>query len=149
MIRNRTIAKVFRQFSLIEEWGSGYQRIINACNEHNYPMPEWLEIGPVLRVTFVPHSITTQGHTQLKQSERPTNVPANVPINKRQQWFINQLKQGIQCNPTSIVTKWNVVAKTAKRDISDLQKKNIVTFIGAAKTGTYQLLSEQIPKKTS
>jgi predicted HTH transcriptional regulator len=31
MVRNRTIAKVLRQLSLMEEWGSGYHRIMTAC----------------------------------------------------------------------------------------------------------------------
>ena len=52
MVRNRTIAKVLRQLSLMEEWGSGYHRVMTACNEEGYPLPKWEEIGPVLRVTF-------------------------------------------------------------------------------------------------
>ena len=68
------------------------------------------------------------------------NVPVNVPINKRQQWFLEQLKQDIRCRPADIATNWGVVEKTAKRDISDLQKKGLVKFEGAPKTGAYLLI---------
>ena len=69
----------------------------------------------------------------------PVNVPINVPVNKRQQWFLDQLEQSIQCKPVDIAAKWGVVEKTAKRDISDLQKKDLVSFVGPPKTGTYKL----------
>ncbi|NIA05491.1 MAG: hypothetical protein GWP11_05925 [Proteobacteria bacterium] len=84
MVRNRTIAKVFRHLSLMEEWGSGYHRVTTACNEHGYHIPEWLELGPVLRVIFVPHPLTTSTHAQ----SSAVNVPVNVPVNERQQWFL-------------------------------------------------------------
>ncbi len=70
------------------------------------------------------------------------DVPVNVPVNKRQQWFLNQLSAGIQCKPADIVARWGVVSKTAKRDISFLTKNGIVVFVGAPKTGSYHLKSD-------
>jgi len=54
-IRNRVIARVFRELKLIEQRGSGYQRISTACDTGGYPHPEWEEVGVTLRVTFYPH----------------------------------------------------------------------------------------------
>jgi len=54
-IRNPVIAGVFRKLSLIEEWGSGYKRIKEACQKGDYPEPTWEELGVALRVTFYPH----------------------------------------------------------------------------------------------
>ncbi len=51
-IRNRVLARVFRKMSLIEEWGSGYKRIITACREEGYPIPDWYELGSAIRVSF-------------------------------------------------------------------------------------------------
>ena len=139
IIRNHTIAKVLRHLSLMEEWGSGYRRIEAFCNENGYDIPEWFEIGPTIRVVFPPHPLTLQKDTGPAHSNVPINVPANVPVNKRQQWFLDQIQLGIQCKPADIVLKWGVVEKTAKRDISDLRKKGLVTFVGPPKTGVYQL----------
>ena len=44
-IRNRVIARVFRELKLIEQWGSGYHRISTACDTGGYPQPEWEEVG--------------------------------------------------------------------------------------------------------
>src|SRR5205823_3357275 len=54
-IRNPVIARVFGALNLVEEWGSGYKRIKEACQHGGYPEPEWEELGTVLRVTFFPH----------------------------------------------------------------------------------------------
>jgi hypothetical protein len=111
---------------------------VTACTEDGYPLQEWEEIGSVLRVTFAPHPQTTTLPSTGK-GDVPVNVPVNVPINERQQWFLDQLRQGIHCGPADIAARWDVVLKTAKRDIADLQKKDLITFVGPAKTGSYQL----------
>ena len=42
----------------MEEWGSGYKRIVDACEAGGYPKPEWLELGTSMRVIFYPHPAT-------------------------------------------------------------------------------------------
>lgn len=54
-IRNPVIARIFGELDLVEEWGSGYKRIKEACQMGGYPEPQWEELGTVLRVTFFPH----------------------------------------------------------------------------------------------
>ena len=68
MVRNRTIAKVLRQLSLMEEWGSGYHRVTTACKEDGHPIPNWFEIGPVLRVVY--HVISTIMPCHFDQREK-------------------------------------------------------------------------------
>lgn len=57
-VRNRVIARVFSELNLMEEWGSGYKRVIEACYEGGYPEPEWQELGTSVRVIFYPHPTT-------------------------------------------------------------------------------------------
>jgi len=56
-IRNRVIVQVFHALQLIEKWGSGYKRIMDACKEGGYPEPKWEELGTTIRVTFYPHPL--------------------------------------------------------------------------------------------
>jgi len=51
-IRNRVIARVFREIKLIEQWGSGIQRIVKSCAEAGLEPPIFEEIGYNFRVTF-------------------------------------------------------------------------------------------------
>lgn len=44
-IRNRVLARVFRELGYIEHWGSGLQRIQQMCEAENLPTPEFVETG--------------------------------------------------------------------------------------------------------
>jgi predicted HTH transcriptional regulator len=51
-LRNRVIGRVFHELGLIEQWGSGIQRMTAACRAAGLPEPELEEIGNSFRVTF-------------------------------------------------------------------------------------------------
>ena len=51
-LRNRVIGRVFHELHLIEQWGSGVQRMIAACRDSGLAEPVWEEIGNRLRVTI-------------------------------------------------------------------------------------------------
>ena len=142
-VRNRVICRVFRELGLMEEWGSGYSRIIKSCRDGGYPEPEWMEQGVSMKVAFRPHPET-------HEEDVPVNAPVNVPVNSRQQWFLDQVKVGVKVSANDIAGHWKVSEKTAKRDIADLKRKRLIKFRGAPKNGTYFLKKREItclPKK--
>ena len=51
-LRNRVIARVFHELGLMENWGSGVQRMIAACDEAGCPHPVFEELGGRFRVTL-------------------------------------------------------------------------------------------------
>jgi len=51
-LRNRVIGRVFQEFHLIEQWGSGIQRMTSACQEAGLAAPKLEEIGLHFRVTI-------------------------------------------------------------------------------------------------
>lgn len=57
-VRNKVIARVFEKMELVEQWGSGYKRIMDVCIAGGYPEPKWEEFGSAVRVTFYPHPAT-------------------------------------------------------------------------------------------
>ncbi|MDQ6972654.1 MAG: HTH domain-containing protein, partial [Mariprofundaceae bacterium] len=57
------------------------------------------------------------------------------------QWFYQQLAAGRDVKAEDIEDQWKISEKTAKRDIAGLREKGLIKFIGAAKTGRYQLKS--------
>ena len=67
-LRNRVIGRVFKELGLIEQWGSGIQRMCKACGDKGFPLPVFEEIGIRFRVTLmltsvgsVPQSETSAG----------------------------------------------------------------------------------------
>jgi len=51
-IRNRVIARVFREVGLIEQWGSGFPRILDEAEKQHLPEPVIEEIGMKVRFTM-------------------------------------------------------------------------------------------------
>ena len=51
-LRNRVIGRVFQEIGLVEQWGSGVQRMASACHEAWLPPPVLEEIGTRFRVTL-------------------------------------------------------------------------------------------------
>lgn len=48
--RNRVLARVFKELGLIEQWGTGVQRMVAACTGAGLPEPEFREVGLRFRV---------------------------------------------------------------------------------------------------
>jgi hypothetical protein len=61
-LRNRVIGRVFHELHLIEQWGSGIQRMTAACQEAGLEAPRLEEIGMHFRVT-IPSARVRQPHT--------------------------------------------------------------------------------------
>jgi ATP-dependent DNA helicase RecG len=51
-LRNRVVGRVFHELGLIEQWGSGIQRMIAACAQAGLREPVFEEIGSGFRVTL-------------------------------------------------------------------------------------------------
>ena len=51
-LRNRVIGRVFQELGLIEQWGSGIQRMTAACRDRGLDAPHFEEIGTHFRVTL-------------------------------------------------------------------------------------------------
>jgi predicted HTH transcriptional regulator len=143
----------------MEKWGSGYKRIVGDCADGGYPLPDWVELGAVMRVVFRPHpevvaadslaDVPINGpHVPINVPENlpgvpinvPISVPINVPINERQRWFLEALNAGQTPKPSDLTARFKVTAKTAKRDIARLRDHGLVEFVGANKNGYYRLL---------
>ena len=58
-IRNKGIANIFSQMGLVEAWGSGIKRILNAAEEYGLPKPRIQEFDNMFRVElFRKNSLT-------------------------------------------------------------------------------------------
>ncbi len=59
-LRNRVIGRVFKELNLIEQWGSGFQRMAASCREIGLPEPTLEEVAFRFRVTFRLQSVAAQ-----------------------------------------------------------------------------------------
>lgn len=59
-IRNRVIARVFKELGYIERWGSGINRMINLCKNVGLKSPEIKETGDSIVLTFYRWNVLNQ-----------------------------------------------------------------------------------------
>lgn len=143
-VRNIVVSRVLHELGLMERWGSGYQRVLSACSREGYPEPEWQELGNCVRVIFRPHPELAPGDRVNDRvndtvSDSLSDTVSRLGLNERQLWFVRQLQAGRGINAEDIVAQWGIGIATARRDVASLKKHDLIEFIGAAKTGRYQL----------
>jgi predicted HTH transcriptional regulator len=67
-LRNRVMGRVFHELGLIEQWGSGIQRMTAACREIGLAEPDLEEIGLRFRVTLRTESVGEPSVDDLDQA---------------------------------------------------------------------------------
>lgn len=55
-LRNKVLGRVFRELRLTDQWGSGLNRMIDACQQDRIKTPKFEELGQFFRVTLYPRS---------------------------------------------------------------------------------------------
>src|SRR5207237_6404365 len=68
-LRNRVIGRVFHALGLIEQWGSGIQRMIAACREAGLAPPRFEEIATRFRVTIYTERVS---RPSVESTDQPT-----------------------------------------------------------------------------
>lgn len=130
-IRNPVIARVFGELELVEEWGSGYKRIKEACQKGGYPEPQWEELGTVLRVTFFPHpEVTNQVKlgakvgTQLAPSQHPDEK--NLQLDTEMQKLAQFCEKARFFAEIMDFMKWQDRTKFRRKYLHPLLKNGII-----------------------
>jgi len=71
-IRNRVIARFFREINFIEQWGTGIKKILASCKDNSLKNPEFIESGLFFKVILFAGRIRTiaDGKTSQKTSQK-------------------------------------------------------------------------------
>lgn len=105
-VRNRAVMSVLHVLGYVEKHGTAYAKAL-AASERGYPLPEWTEPGPILRVTLRPHSQATAAGTEGPKRER----------RDRSGEVIDLLRAG-ERSPKELADALGVSARQARRILS-------------------------------
>ncbi len=124
-VRNRVIARTFHSLQYMEEWGSGYKRIMETCHSEGYPEPKWEEIGTSIRVTFYPYLQVCNGFT-LKEE------PAQEEIMDREVEILALFKkeESLPFREIAKRLKFTVSERTLRYTLSNLKRKGFLISRG-------------------
>ena len=127
--RNRAIARLFKEAGIIEQYGSGINRIKNECKIHGVIEPKFEEFVHGFRVILY------------KEKIEERNQNANDGVNEGVNEGVNSLLNLIQNNPNKktpyFVKELDTSIKNIERWIKKLKDENKIEYIGSPKTGGY------------
>jgi predicted HTH transcriptional regulator len=112
-LRNRVIGRVFHSLGLIEQWGSGIQRMTNACRDVGLAPPVLEEIGIRFRVTL-------------------TTTPVGPPyLDEKDQAILNALTDGgLLTNEVAKVIQ--LTTRATRTRLAKLAERGLVREVGTS-----------------
>lgn len=113
-IRNRAIMNVLHKLGYVEKHGTAYAKA-TAAAERGYPLPQWTEPGPILRVTLRPHPLALsdgRGVGRKRRDRRPE---------------ILELLKGEEKSPKQLVEEMgNLSPRQLRRILQGLQEEGLI-----------------------
>jgi ATP-dependent DNA helicase RecG len=111
-LRNRVIGRVFRELKLIEQWGSGINRILTACREAGLNPPRFEELGTSFRVTL------------FSEATRPKTIP------EWQKRLMEFLDKNHEISTKEAAGLWKTSDRTARTRLRKLVNEGLLSEIG-------------------
>ena len=113
-LRNRVIGRVFHELGLIEQWGSGFQRMVAVCRDAGLAPPAPEEIGARFRVTI---------HT----------VRIGTPsVDKTDQTILDSLAEGSGHSTQEIADLIGLTTRATRVRLRKLVERGLVREIGTS-----------------
>ncbi len=127
--RNPDIANAFFRAGYIEAWGRGTIKIVEQCQKHGLPIPEFKNDGSDFWITFKKDIFNKRDLENLKLNERQIKAVLYVKekgkISNKEYQILN-----------------NCSRNTASNDLSELLKKNILISSGKHGAGSFYELKK-------
>ena len=133
-IRNRVIARVFKELGYIERWGSGINRMINLCKNAGLKSPEIKETGDSIVLRFYRGNILNQ-----VVPDSAGSVPDSAGLSELTETEIKILK--LITEKTTRKELQEVLAlseRMIRKTLNSLQEKNLVQKVGNGPTTYYR-----------
>ncbi len=112
-LRNRVIGRVFHELGLIEQWGSGIQRMSAACEEAGLPAPILEEIGTHFRVTL------------------SANRTRPIPVNDEDQVILSLLEDGHGRSTAQIADAISLSPRATRTRLANLVRRGLIVEVGS------------------
>lgn len=125
--RNVLIADVCFKGGLIDAWGRGTIKIIEACKKAGLPEPEIIERDGGILLTLFKNNLT------LEHLEK-------LGLNKRQIDALLYYKEKGEVSSSEYMNRYNISERTARNDLNDLVKRNLVVREGRTNMSRYVIL---------
>ena len=141
-IRNKGIANIFSQMGLVEAWGSGIKRILNAAEEYGLSKPRFQEFDNMFRVELFRSSFPmTNGKESIGEA---SEVVWRTDLNNTQQKIIKLLSEDHQLSAVKLAEKIGVASRNIENNIKKLKEYGILIRHGSPKNGYWEIVDKDL-----
>lgn len=129
--RNKELMRVFKDVKLVEQLGSGVQRILKMYDRNIFKFS-----SNFLKVSFPIENVgKNDGKNVFKLNTTQEKIISLVKLNK----YITQAELSQQLNKS---------VRTIERNMKTLQEAKIIARIGSNTTGHWEVLREEVPESS-
>ena len=128
--RNKQIATIFKEAGIIEKYGSGIQRVLEAFEEYNLEIPEFSNFQHGFRVIVQ------------KEKTTPITTPITTPKKTLSDKIIEIIRNNTQITRKEIADNLNISLNTVKEYIIKLKKQNLLKRIGNNRSGHWDVIEK-------
>lgn len=146
--RNKNLAFAFYKAGFIESWGRGWKKICDGFVAAGLPKPTIESKQGGVLVTFQRNNVNLKKQNSIDAQNVADGVAVNVAeeLTERQQIIIELIKkcaaQNVAVNTKYISEKLSVNRKTIQRDMTYLQERKLIKWIGADKNGHWEIIEQ-------
>lgn len=130
-IRNRVIARFFKEIRFIEQWGTGITRMILACKNAGLREPEFKESGLFFQVIIYKGS--------RKSSQKVSGKGSQKDSQKSSQKIFEAMKANPSITIYELSEMLGISDRAVKNNINKLKNEGMVKRIGPDKGGYWEV----------
>ena len=148
-IRNKAIANIFSQMGLVEAWGSGIKRILNAAKEYGLLEPKFQEFDNMFRVELfrdsLPMTLENKNIGEASEKHRRSIGEASekqetVDFNSTQLEILKLLMENNRLSAVKLAEKIGVASRNIENNIKKLKELDILVRHGSPKNGYWEVI---------
>ncbi len=137
---NKKLAQIFYSINLIENWGTGFYRIIDACLQKGLQKPFFEEKTGAFVITFFRKKIKGGINGGLKEG---INGGLKEGINGGLKLLLHTIKANPGKRTNELAELLKISKRTIENRIKKLKQQEKIVFKGSKKTGGYFTMSSK------
>lgn len=141
-IRNKQIADLFKEAGMIEKYGSGIKRVIEAFKKYGLKSPKFKEVqdGFLITVYRKTPQKTPQNTPQKTPQINPPEVQGKVSLSRK---ILRVVEEDPTVTREMIAQKLSISRETVKEYIQKLRKEGVLERIGSDRGGYWKLKNQK------
>lgn len=152
-IRNRSLANAFAYMNLVEAWGSGIPKLMQAMQEYGLREPEFIDMEVAFRINLYRgqneadynFDMNGIGKSADKVPESTDKVPEStnkVPINVQEKNIYDYIQKNNLITTAQAAECAGVKQRRAREILSKMVEKGLLKKCGASRSTVYLLNTE-------